>query len=398
MLFRRRRRWGRPPPPRRRLAVAYAFGTLALPYATLFYGHQLTAALLLVRLRPARHRARRRSMGISGRLLSPWASFSGYAIATEYPAALPVAVIGALCAGLGPTAAAPRLDGPGGGRSRCSSSPCYHTARLRRSLTVRTTASTGPRPRRRDLPRASRCPSAARPGRSCSRPSRGLLHHVPWLVLAVLGAVCLVRRTVRRRPEGSTCLGVIVARPLVQQLAHADARRLGGAARDGHAASRAFAAVLRAGHGRLHRGLVAAPARRALVVAAGFVVLVALSASRMLVATAVRPEVAAVDDPFEDYLLPLWRADKVAVNTIPVHTGPSNDDPTAWNLGAEDGAGRTRLAAAAGRLRGRPGGWRGCPARVRTARSDGCRSSPWIRFPVSRHIAGSPCSRNSAQA
>ena len=63
----------------------------------------------------------------------------------------------------------------------------------------------------------------------------------------------------------------------------------------------------------------------------------------MLVATAVLPEVP-VDDPFEDYLLPRWRADQVAVNTIPVHTGPSNDDPTAWNLGQKMGlSGRASL-------------------------------------------------------
>jgi hypothetical protein len=78
------------------------------------------------------------------------------------------------------------------------------------------------------------------------------------------------------------------------------------------------------------------PRVRALVGAA-FAVLVAISASRMLVATAVLPEVPLVDDPFEDYLLPRWRADQVAVNTIPVHTGAMNDDPTAWNVGQKMG-------------------------------------------------------------
>jgi hypothetical protein len=79
-------------------------------------------------------------------------------------------------------------------------------------------------------------------------------------------------------------------------------------------------------------------------VAAAFSVLVVMSASRMLVATAVLPEVPLVDDPFEDYLLPRWRADQVAVNTIPFHTGPMNDDPTAWNLGQKMGlSGRASL-------------------------------------------------------
>jgi hypothetical protein len=56
----------------------------------------------------------------------------------------------------------------------------------------------------------------------------------------------------------------------------------------------------------------------------------------MLLATAIRPEVNRVDDPFEDYYLPLWRADKVAVNTFPVHTG-NNDPKYAWNAGENMG-------------------------------------------------------------
>jgi hypothetical protein len=78
------------------------------------------------------------------------------------------------------------------------------------------------------------------------------------------------------------------------------------------------------------------PRVRALVGAA-FLVLVAVSASRMLVATAVLPEVPLVDDPFEDYLLPRWRKGELAINTIPVHTGAANADPTAWNLGQKMG-------------------------------------------------------------
>jgi hypothetical protein len=47
----------------------------------------------------------------------------------------------------------------------------------------------------------------------------------------------------------------------------------------------------------------------------------------MVLATAIRPEVNRVDDPFGDYYLPLWRADKVAVNTVPFHSG--NNDPNS---------------------------------------------------------------------
>ena len=55
-----------------------------------------------------------------------------------------------------------------------------------------------------------------------------------------------------------------------------------------------------------------------------------------VLATAIRPEVNKVDDPFADYYLPLWRADKLAVNTFPFHAG--NADPKyAWNLGEKMG-------------------------------------------------------------
>ena len=63
-----------------------------------------------------------------------------------------------------------------------------------------------------------------------------------------------------------------------------------------------------------------------------FTALVVPSAGRMVLATAIRPEVNRVDDPFADYYLPLWRADKVAVNTVPFHSG-NNDPKSAWNLG-----------------------------------------------------------------
>jgi hypothetical protein len=77
---------------------------------------------------------------------------------------------------------------------------------------------------------------------------------------------------------------------------------------------------------------------------AAFVALVALSAGRMLVATAVQPEVGRVDDPFADYLLPLWREDRVAVNADPFYTGGNKEPKFAWNLGERMGlSGRASL-------------------------------------------------------
>jgi len=71
-------------------------------------------------------------------------------------------------------------------------------------------------------------------------------------------------------------------------------------------------------------------------VATAFAALVAISTYRMVVATAVLPEVPLVDDPFADYLMPRWSAGQLAVNTIP-YSGPTSADRTAWNLGQRMG-------------------------------------------------------------
>ena len=92
MLFRVAIVLGAPPAAAATLGIAWAFGTLALPYATLFYSHQLTAALLFIAF----------GLLVTARIASRWTAsrmlvvggLLGSAIATEYPSALAVAVIG----------------------------------------------------------------------------------------------------------------------------------------------------------------------------------------------------------------------------------------------------------------------------------------------------------------
>ncbi|HTM22289.1 MAG TPA: hypothetical protein VL172_17335 [Kofleriaceae bacterium] len=82
---------------RERLAIALAYGlaTLAFPYATLFYGHQLAAALLLSGF-ALLVRQRRASTSLSANGELSLAGFLlGAAIAVEYPAALAALPIGA---------------------------------------------------------------------------------------------------------------------------------------------------------------------------------------------------------------------------------------------------------------------------------------------------------------
>jgi hypothetical protein len=63
-----------------------------------------------------------------------------------------------------------------------------------------------------------------------------------------------------------------------------------------------------------------------------FAVLVAVSGSRMFVGTAVHAEPNKKDDPFGEYLFPLWRQGRVSISTVPFHAG-NNDPKHAWNLG-----------------------------------------------------------------
>jgi hypothetical protein len=350
MLFRVAIVMGAPAAGAASLCVAWVFGTLALPYATLFYSHQLTAALLfgafglMVTARAAGGWTRARMVAV-GFLL-------GYAVATEYPAALAVAVIGTYAlilvrprerlAWMALGAAFPVLL-----------VAAYHTAAFGGPLTTGY-GTTGDRARDGGLFLGIALPSARVLGKVVLSPGRGLLTHAPWLILGVLGAIRWVQDRARR-PEGLACLGVMVlGLAFNSSLTHPGDWAAGRGIGTRHLVPSLPFYVL---------GLVGLigdwwrrPRVRALV-GAGFLALVAVSASRMLVATAVRPEPPLVDDPFEDYLLPRWRADEVAVNTIPVHTGPANDDPTAWNLGQKMGlAGRASLLPLAAFALG-TGGW-----------------------------------------
>jgi hypothetical protein len=209
----------------------------------------------------------------------------------------------------------------------------YHTAAFGSPLTTGYGA-TGDRARDGGLFLGITLPSARVLQKVVLSPGRGLLRHAPWLLLGVLGAVRWTRdRT--RRPEGLVCLGVIVLglwfnSSLTQTPGDWAAGR--GIGTRHLVPSLPFYVLAMAG---LIGDWWRHPRVRA-AVAAAFSVLVVMSASRMLVATAVLPEVPLVDDPFEDYLLPRWRADQVAVNTIP-YSGPTSADRTAWNLGQRMG-------------------------------------------------------------
>ena len=337
MLFRVALVMGGPPAAAAGLCVAWAFGTLALPYATLLYSHQLTASLLfiafglLVTARAAGRFSAPRMLAVG--------LFLGLAVAAEYPCALAAAVIAAYA--LAVVRPRPRLAWAAlGAALPLLLLAAYHTAAFGGPLTTGYGA-TGDRARDGGLFLGVALPSARVLGKVVLSPGRGLLTHAPWLILGVLGAIRFIQDRARR-PEGLACLGVIVLglafnSSLTQPGDWAAGRGIGTR----HLVPSLPFYVL--GLVGLIGGWWRRPRVRA-IIAAAFLALVALSTRRMLVATAVLPEPPLVDLPFEEYLLPRWREGQVAVNTIPIHTGPLNADPTAWNIGQKMGlAGRMSL-------------------------------------------------------
>jgi hypothetical protein len=316
------------------LAAAYAFGTLAFPYATLFYSHQLTASLLLfafallVRAR-AEGQWTRAAMTAAGFLL-------GYAIATEYPAALAVAVIGLYA--LATTRPPSRVLWMAiGGVIPLLALAAYHTVVFGGPFTVGYDSSPDGA-REGGMILGVTLPSLRVLGKVLFAESRGLLRHVPWLVLALPGAALLAASRARRA-EGITLLALIAAglwfnSSLTRTVA--DWKGGTGVGTRHLVPYLPFYVLGMAGLARALRRPRRWPlASRAAV--AAFVCLAVLSTARMTLATAVRPEAPDVDEPFADYILPLWREGRVAANPLAVHNGPTYDEPQAWNLGQKMG-------------------------------------------------------------
>jgi hypothetical protein len=344
MLFRIAVRWGASVTAAAVLAVSYAFGTQALPYSTLFYSHQLVAGLLLLALALITE-GRERPEAVTPRRLFVVGLLLGYAIASEYPAAL----AGAMIVGYAALVVRRRrrlVWTAVGAAIPILGLATYHAGAWGDPFITGYTFTIIP----------GRDTGGLLPGVTLPDPTllpkllfsleRGIIRFSPWLALALPGAVVMLRRR-WLRAEGLLCVAVIaafLALNCAQTVTPDDWRGGAGLGPRYLVPSLPFYALAMVGlvvprwsgwraH-RLVRGLAAAV----------FVALVALSAGRMLLATAVQPEVSRVDDPFADYLLPLWRDDRVAVNVAAFYDGGNKEPKFAWNLGEQMGlSGRASL-------------------------------------------------------
>jgi hypothetical protein len=313
-------------------AVAYALATLAFPYSTLFYGHQLAASLLLLGFGPlvlSRRPGTARSSAGPVTLLASGGAL-GFAIAVEYPAALAVAPISAyaawllrprsrvlwLLAGMLPPIAALAL---------------YHGLVFGSPFALPYAFST-----------QSHRHAGVFMGLGAPQPGalygitfsayRGLFYSAPWLLLALPGAAVFIAGR-RHRPEALVCccsgaLFVWLNASLVDwQGAWAVGPRY-------LVPCLPFFAIAAAGTvATLPRHLSVRSRRLAGML---FAVLVAPSALLMLASTAVKPEVpSAFERPFTDLVLPAFRDGDLALNDQSFDTFlPGEHDPRyAWNLG-----------------------------------------------------------------
>jgi hypothetical protein len=303
------------------LALAYAFGTLAFPYATLFYGHQLAAALLLLAFGLlARARWRGGPPG-TGRLLAVGALL-GAAIAVEYPSALAAAVIAAYAATfvrpwprwawLAAGAAVPLLG-----------LAAYHTAAFGSPLTLPYAFSTDA-PRRQGAWFGLGAPSPRILYGILFSPYRGLFYSAPWLLLAIPGAVRLWRGG-RFRPE----VAVAAAVTLLYVALNAGLVDWHGGWGTGPRHLVPTLPFLALAVGGLVAGRTPWRAEQA-----AWALAVGYSVVLMLIATAVHPEVPRwFGRPFADYLFPAFAEGRLAVNTLPIHTGTVHERREAWNAG-----------------------------------------------------------------
>ena len=207
MLYQTGRVFGLEPGARALMAVAYSFGTIALPYSTLLYGHQSAAAFAFTAfglLLPIRH-------GLSdpgpGRLFLAGTCL-GMAGLIEYTAGLSIVVI-ALYAWASVRPARLLLWMVGGAALPFAVLLAYHTLAFGGPFTLPYAFSTQ-EPRHRGFFMGLGAPSPRALYYLMIDEYRGLFFGSPWLLLGVPGAALLLRgRTFRG--EGATCAAIAIS-------------------------------------------------------------------------------------------------------------------------------------------------------------------------------------------
>jgi hypothetical protein len=318
------------------VALGWGLASMALPYATLLYGNQIAADLTIIAfalLVEARHGA---AAATAGRMLAVGALL-GFAVASEYPAALIAAPIGvyALFVAGGRPAAWALL----GAAIPLAGLLSYHAAAFGGPFAFPYEYSVWKEPRTGWFMGIGRPVGWALRNTLFSE-YRGLLFTTPWLALALPGGLLLARR---HAAEVAVSAWAVIA---FLWLNSSIAPWHGGWAAGPRyvVPMLPFAAALAGGVVLEVARAVASPRsheRRGGLVAAALVGgLLALSAANMFAATAVKPEIPMTwSRPYAEFVWPSFRAGELSVSTqtIDMVDNPPGGARQAWNLGMKWG-------------------------------------------------------------
>jgi hypothetical protein len=307
------------------LAAAWGLATLALPYSTLYYGHQAAAALLVIAFALLARMARGLDPPSRPRLVLAGAAL-GWAIVVEYPSALAVGVLGLYAVrALRPRDLGWILVGGLGPRIVLAG---YHDLAFGAPWHLPYTSSVQAAPHLGFFGIGS--PSWAAMWNITWSSYRGLFFSAPWMALGIPGAILLGRRA---RPEAIACIAIVTL--FLWMNASLEVWYGGGAIGPRHMVpALPFWVVLVAGW--FAPPILRVP-RAAIAVA---IAAVAASALLMIAATAVEPEVdAAISHPWGDYVWPQFWHGELATKSESIDL--MRPDVTgaryAWNLGHQLG-------------------------------------------------------------
>ena len=309
--------------PAAAIALLWAFGTMALPYSTLLYGNQLSASLMLIAFTLAIE-VRHGTPATAARMLAIGALL-GYAVATEYPAALiavPIALYTLAAAGLRRS-----LFAVAGGLVPVSLLLAYHRAAFGSPFAFPYDYSVWETPRTGWF-MGIREPDAHALMNILVGEFRGLLFATPWLAAAIPGSVLLARRHGRE-----TCVCVFAVGAFLWLNASIPPWHGGWAAGPRYLVPMLpFLAILAGG--------VCLPSRARAEWLAAVALLGAFSVGNMLAATAVKPEMPTDEPrPYSHVIWPNFVAGRLAISTqsIDAIDNPPGAPRQAWNLGMKAG-------------------------------------------------------------
>ena len=296
------------------LTLAYALGTLALPYSTIFYGHQLSAALGLSAFALV---WRRRAPMLAGLLL-------GLAVAVDYTSVvLVIAVMGYAVVKL-------RARGVlwliAGGVPIALALGAYHAAAFGHPLALPYEFVLQEH-RRMGWFMGIAAPDPRVMGALLVGPYRGLFFGSPWLVAGIPGLAVLARRGFRA--EAITCGGIVLAY-LLLNAGLVDWH--GGWAMGPRYLIPAVPFLAVGAMGLVLAWPAGTPARRMLAGVGGAAV--AVSFALMLMGTAVRPDVPlTIARPFTQFVIPSFWHGRVARSNHAIDGEGVSGVRAAWNLG-----------------------------------------------------------------